>query len=571
MSGVTTSASHSLNAASIRRPARWDVPFGERMSDHEVEQLMRVAPFSEMDQAKFPAALSLKGILKNDVRIVDYQDADIVIREGEYGSSAFLVLEGHVRVCLESLKDKLPPVGASAERKSLATRVKQLWGASQVSEYRTTSSAVDANGVGLREQGRGQRLFIQDVPRLLDENKTIELGAGEVFGELAALTRTTRSATVVATGCARLVEIRWQGLRDLMRFDSALRTHMETLYRQNSLNVHLRETPFLASLPKEAMEIVAERTLFENYGDFDWHHDFRSNQNRDVARRVEHEPLIAEQGDYPDGLILIRSGFARITYKRGKGEETLAYLGKGHCFGLEELWHNWKHVSGHPLLHSLRAIGYVDILRIPTDIVEDQILPHIDTKTFEFCFDIQERSAKAQNRLEFMLDHRLINGTQAMVIDLDRCTRCDDCVRACAAAHDNNPRFVREGPVHDRLMFAGACMHCVDPVCMIGCPTGAIGRAPETGTISIQDQLCIGCGTCANSCPYDNIRVVEIRDKQGQVIRDQQDGQPVLKATKCDLCSGLPQGPACQNSCPHDALVRLDLGNLKQIEQWIER
>ena len=78
--------------------------------------------------------------------------------------------------------------------------------------------------------------------------------------------------------------------------------------------------------------------------------------------------------------------------------------------------------------------------------------------------------------MEFIVEERLLNATRAMVIDLDRCTRCDGCLKACATTHDGNPRFKREGPVHDRLMFAQACMHCQDPVCMIGCPTGAIGR-----------------------------------------------------------------------------------------------
>ena len=47
--------------------------------------------------------------------------------------------------------------------------------------------------------------------------------------------------------------------------------------------------------------------------------------------------------------------------------------------------------------------------------------------------------------LEFLVDNRTINGTASMLIDLDRCTRCDDCVRACASTHNNNPRFIRHG------------------------------------------------------------------------------------------------------------------------------
>jgi Fe-S-cluster-containing dehydrogenase component len=176
-----------------------------------------------------------------------------------------------------------------------------------------------------------------------------------------------------------------------------------------------------------------------------------------------------------------------------------------------------------------------------------------------------------QSLLEFLVDRRLMNGHQAMVIDLDRCTRCDDCVRACAATHDNNPRFTRQGPRHGPLMVAQACMHCVDPVCMIGCPTGAIGRDEATGVVRINDRTCIGCSTCAQGCPYDNIKMVEIRDRRGALLVDATTQQPLAKATKCDLCIDLPGGPACQRACPHDALVRLDLGNLGGLAQWVSR
>ncbi len=105
-----------------------------------------------------------------------------------------------------------------------------------------------------------------------------------------------------------------------------------------------------------------------------------------------------------------------------------------------------------------------------------------------------------------------------MLIDLDRCVRCDECVVACARAHDNNPRFNRHGRRHDHYMVANACMHCMDPVCMIGCPTGAIHRSSAGGQVVINDLTCIGCSTCANSCPYDNIRMVEARDSTRWVL-----------------------------------------------------
>lgn len=97
---------------------------------------------------------------------------------------------------------------------------------------------------------------------------------------------------------------------------------------------------------------------------------------------------------------------------------------------------------------------------------------------------------------------------------------------------------------------------------MIGCPTGAIHRTVAGGIVVINDDTCIGCGTCANSCPYDNIRLVEIANDKGAPLLDEESGQPIIKATKCDLCANNPGGPACVRACPHDALRRVDFRDL---------
>jgi len=110
-------------------------------------------------------------------------------------------------------------------------------------------------------------------------------------------------------------------------------------------------------------------------------------------------------------------------------------------------------------------------------------------------------------------------------------------------------------------------MHCIDPVCMIGCPTGAIHRDQATGMVVINDESCIGCQTCANSCPYDNIRMVEIRNPLGDIIADSATGRPIIKASKCDFCYEQPGGPACVRACPHDALSRISFAELAKLTE----
>jgi Fe-S-cluster-containing dehydrogenase component/CRP-like cAMP-binding protein len=424
---------------------------------------------------------------------------------------------------------------------------------------------------------------VQDIPRVLEDANTAILEVGEIFGELAALTRTPRTATVIAEGDAVLLEIRWQGLRELMRRTDALRRHIERLYRQNSLRAHLRETPMLAELPAERLSALADATIFESHGEFDWHEAYQTAVRRRPGDAIVDEPMIVEEGTPADGLLLVRSGFARQSRRHGHGHRTAAYLGRGLVFGLAEAIEAAGGGKPVPWAYSLRALGYVDVLRIPQQALEELVFPYVSADALaqlirEQCQTLARQTADSsanagidQGLLEFLVDKRLINGQQAMVIDLDRCTRCDDCVRACAATHDNNPRFVRQGPRHGPLMVAQACMHCVDPVCMIGCPTGAIGRDPVSGVVRINDRTCIGCNVCAQSCPYDNIQMVEIRDSRGALLIDAATQQPLVQATKCDLCAGLTGGPACQQACPHDALVRLDLGNLGELSTWTSR
>ena len=548
----------------MARPQRWDEPFGPDMTDADVAMLMERSEIRAIQAEKFPAHTPLAGILKNDTRIVRYKSGDIVVREGDYGSSAFLVIEGKVRVVVAPGLPKELLGRQITRRKTFFESLSQLWTNRWVPEIRDTKRYQQK---GLRKGGDVQdtHVFLQDVPAILDSQKTAELGEGALFGELAALGRIPRTATVFAETDATLLEIRWQGLRELRKYDEGWRRMIDEKYRQNALKVHLSETELFAGLNPVALQKIADHTLFETYGTFDWNVSYQKMSTQGKIG-VEHEPVIASQGGYPDGLLMIRAGFARVSIHFGHGERTLTYLGKGDYYGLDELYAAWGENKSVPLETSLTAVGYVDILRVPTKVLEEYVFPKIDPPKQRLT-DLAKRPIAEDTLLEWAVEERFINGTQAMLIDLDKCTRCDDCIRACASTHGGNPRFIRHGKTLDHWMVANACMHCADPVCMIGCPTGAIHRAVEGGTVVINDDTCVGCGTCANSCPYENIRMVAIRDLDTKVVLDPENQSPIMKATKCDLCATQLGGPACVRACPHDALQRTDFHAVIRLTQ----
>src|SRR5262249_52318506 len=71
--------------------------------------------------------------------------------------------------------------------------------------------------VARRGFDKDTRIYLQDVQAVLDKHRTAQLVAGQSFGETSALSRTPREFTVFADSDAELVEVRWQGLRRLVR------------------------------------------------------------------------------------------------------------------------------------------------------------------------------------------------------------------------------------------------------------------------------------------------------------------------------------------------------------------
>ncbi len=252
----------------IERPRRWDEPFGPDMTDEDVDWVLSKPPFDEIDASKFPPKSSLHDIVKNDTRLIRYSDGEIVVREGDYGNSAFLIMEGKVNVLLESLDTELLGRPASG-RKSIYQALRQLWANPSLAEYREIEKYTSAPGMNMRGEGAETRVFLQDVPAVLEKSQSVSLEAGAMFGEIAALGRTPRTATIISHGDSVLLEIRWQGLRDIRRRAESIRNYVDGLYRERSLKVHLMATPAFSHLSEEEIDIVADNTLFETYGEFD--------------------------------------------------------------------------------------------------------------------------------------------------------------------------------------------------------------------------------------------------------------------------------------------------------------
>ena len=537
------------------RPKRWDNSFNEAggLSILEIEKILKTPLLAVLDPEQFTSQIPLLEIIKHDTRLCRYADRQIICGQGDYDTSAYIVLSGQVGILTRDLAHETHNQNTK-NKKTVWEKISQCWNQSRYHEQRDLNARNTKSDIPC--------LFVDKVP----EN-CVTVGPGELVGEIAALSRGQRTATLFSMGDTELVEIRWQGLRDLMQRDATLKKFVFQRYRERSLSVELKNVPLLASLSDEIIEELVASTSFQQYGSFDWYSRYKKLLDEPPEKRLQAEHLIIEEGDYCDGLMIVSAGFCRTSKKANNSERTIGYLGQHGLIGLEAIKTAVKEGGAVTMEQNVRAIGYVDILTIPTTLVEKYILPLVVDSSVTGC---SKDSVSDSGLLEFLVDNRIINGRKTMVIDLERCVHCDECVKACQATHDGNPRFRRIPQAqHNRFMIANACMHCVDPVCMIGCPTGAIQRNKVGGEVIIDPQLCIGCGTCAANCPYENIVMVDIRDQQGREIIDKETNKPVQQATKCDLCVAQNNGPACQRACAHDALKRVDFQSLDEFNRWV--
>lgn len=139
-----------------------------------------------------------------------------------------------------------------------------------------------------------------------------------------------------------------------------------------------------------------------------------------------------------------------------------------------------------------------------------------------------------------------------MLIDTRYCTGCQTCVVSCKTSNqvpddafwshvksldgDTLYKVTGEFPNVKMKFRPTLCNHCGKPACIPSCPTGAISKDATTGVVSIDEEVCIGCGDCVAACPYE---IPVLQTSEGV-------------AGKCDFCAArVEEGelPYCVASC----------------------
>jgi Fe-S-cluster-containing hydrogenase component 2/CRP-like cAMP-binding protein len=513
----------------------------EAVGRHEVRSVAVLSP-EEMLQIPIFSGIPYKFLQFNGgacVRRV-LQAGDVLCREGEYGATAYLIQRGKFEI--------------QFRRKGVVRAVREGKGRGFLGWFSGGSKSVPTLATG------------SDTAPQRVEDKVYRGVEDVILGEMACLNRYPRTATVVAVEESEVIEIGSNVLYMLQR-NGASRRVLNEAYRRHALNTDLSRIPICKTLSPEELKSLAKGVELMS---------------------VEPGQPIFREGETGRDLYLVRLGYVKVSRMQGMRDQVVNYIGPGSIDGSIGVFGEVAVLSKlyeEELRDELQALNYVAGLRTSScsalDHVElvridGELIRQIADSNSEFKRLLIERAEsllrRDANRVPVedtmkasFVSQGLYNAQSLLVLDLESCTRCDECSKACADSHGGQTRLVREGLRFENFLIATSCRSCTDPYCLVGCPVNAIFREGDK-EIVIEDH-CIGCGQCATNCPYGNITMVGHQDGYRQ---EGQEKIPVIRqrATTCDQCKSIGGTPRCVYSCPHDAAFRMSgeelIGQLKR-------
>ncbi len=533
------------------------------------------------------------------VREERYPAGELILRAGTYNKDAYYIAEGLVEIRMPSgtSKAKVRPAPSRSGNAGVIDRLAGMVGFARAKAPATLAPQPAAAPASARARpDENQTVVLSDMPIDLKASERAILQPGETFGESSAISRYPVSTDVIAVKDTVCLLISSYALNTILAKQKELADFYKSVqerYRSRTLGTHLRQISLFSGLSDDVIARIVEKAQFVQF-DPEGLLRAKDDQREEAKRKLMAGARIVEQGTAGDALYLVVGGHVKVSVRAGAADLAVTYLRKGDyagelCLLMEEPW---------PF--SLFALEHVELVKITKSEVQEIIANSPDAQKQLWATAVKRlkqrgfalRNPQASRTLQMAMDTGLIHGESVLLIDLNTCTRCDDCVRACAETHDGMPRFIREGLRHEQWNVVAACYQCTDPVCMVNCPTGAITRALGTLEVTINDSICVGCEACAKSCPWDNIVMMpnmapvdfiknysanknkKVFDPADRAIDAEWVNKPsgfINLATKCDLCVDRREGPACVQMCPHGSAVRISFKDLETVVSTLDR
>lgn len=380
-----------------------------------------------------------------------------------------------------------------------------------------------------------------------------QLGRGEFFGEASLVSGQRRGEKAKSVEDCVLFEIPRRAVLRLLNADSSVKRAIDENFIVRAMQLHL--------VPDAQLTFL------------------RSLASRAVTSSYKQGQTVYKAGDAGDEFYLVRSGSMKLSKRSSTdGREVVVnHLPVGRSFGEVEL----LDPSRPKRQVTVSATKASEVIRFKRKdfMLMLEYYPALAERLRRQVQEVMVRSAEVFARevggdhlINRMVDSGVFEGTDVLLIDEDKCIRCDQCVQACAATHHGQTRLYRtEGNIFGNLLVPSSCRHCEHAMCLSDCPPGNAIFRNKSGEVTIDAGRCIGCGNCSKNCPYGNIFMVHPAKpvERGPLDRlwsliglgtsstshEGTDGEK--KAIKCDLCQGIGHGPSCVRICPTGAAFRV--------------
>lgn len=368
---------------------------------------------------------------------------------------------------------------------------------------------------------------------------TIVLGTipqGDFFGEMGPISGHPRTANITAVTKTVVLQLPKTLFLQVLRSSPAIKSRIDRKYIERSLRTHLRQVSLFSSLSEEVLEKLSEKVELISF---------------------DKDDVIIRQGDEGDCLYLVRGGFVKVSAGPLEDEKILTYLREGSYFGEMALIGEEKRTAN--------VVAMTDVEAVRIDKADFQEImeqyPEVGEQARQTVADREKKSEEVKKdprlarAIKFVVQKGLAQAREILVVDLDKCVGCDNCVKACEAVR-GHARMERRGSRLGKFLVPTSCFHCENPECLL-CPVGGIVRDKD-GEIHFT-EFCTGCGGCARRCPYGNILIIgPEEEKPGPLSRlfrketEEETGKK-RQVVKCDMCADY-RHMACVYNCPTGAM-----------------
>ena len=476
---------------------------------------------------------------------------DILCRQGEFGATAFLLKSGEFEVSVTPPSD-------------------------------TKSGGFLSRLFGKKPGSAAERVIATVTPDNL------------ILGEMACLTNTARNATIRVTKPGVVYEVR-RNVLTMMERTEVGRSALRPIYSKRAILDCIRNGKLFEGLTKEqtgilqqelektsellkvepGQVILREGDRIGLYGDRDYKGDFYFV--RFGSLKVSRSPLGQEivlnrltSNDYFGEIALLHEPIvaevaSQLAAERDP-ERRKALVNLGNALGKTDARVRSASVAGLDTVELVRIRGqqFMDFLQTQPEILQALVRACVERR-------LKDRGGNSnrQRAMSDWLGQGFYQARKMLVLDLERCTRCDECTKACADSHpgpkeEKTSRLLREGPRFGKFLVATSCRSCHTPYCMDGCPVDSIHRGAKSLEIRVENH-CIGCGLCSKNCPYESIQMLTLPNTTSGSKTSEAGGDrraaDVRVAVNCDLCQDTTTGdedPFCVAACPHEAAYRMD-------------